>query len=473
MVIAKYIRLSMEDDGVGESESVGNQRLLLDEFLRTHSEFSDDIQEEFVDDGFSGVTMNRPSLKKLLDKVRFRSVQCIIVKDFSRFSRNYLDLGRFLETIFPVLGIRFISVNDHYDSKTYSLNQGLELPFKGIMNDWYSRDLSRKITSAKRELMRCGQMKIGMAIYGYKKDPDHKMPYVVDEPAAEVVRQIFVWAKEGISAPAIAQSLTARQVLTPALYKKSRGFAVGEPKYGNVWNAGKVNEILKDERYTGEWILGKYGTDGIRSPVKKDSSQWYRFPLAAEPIVSKKLYQQVQQIRSERIPHNNRKKGKHLFYQKILCSCCGRHLYRRQAYKTERASYFCRTAVEKKGCGCFQGHIQEREIKVAVWNLMKFSTFFCDIKKCRQNYDRWQESMIKKKSMAYEQWKAGKMEQTEFIQLKNRLTVTKEEETDCRIHLTKDQQLKREEIDKIIDRIFVFHQDRIIIHLKAGDPFLV
>lgn len=212
MILAKYIRLSSADEDTHygdkqESNSVRHQRMLLDHYLETHPEFQGYTVLEFQDDGHSGTNFERPGVKALLDKVRRREIDCVIVKDFSRFGRNYVEVGDYLEQVFPFLGVRFISVNDGYDSNEHpygvagDINSGL----RNLINELYSRDISRKVKDARRQYAQRGQCVAAYPIYGYVKSEEDHRKLILDESAAKVVRRIFEQCVEGQTPTDIAR----------------------------------------------------------------------------------------------------------------------------------------------------------------------------------------------------------------------------------------------------------------------------
>lgn len=198
--IAEYMRISDDDRNLGnnkekeESNSIGNQRKILQDFIRNHQELSEYLVKEFFDDGFSGVNFNRPGIKALLEEVREGKINCIIVKDLSRFGRNYIEVGDYLEQIFPFMGVRFISVNDHFDSARQF--GGIEIGFKNLMHDLYSRDLSKKIKIVKKLYHERGIFSGGDAPFGYQRTTDKYEAYQPDEKTADIVKLIFNLAAE-------------------------------------------------------------------------------------------------------------------------------------------------------------------------------------------------------------------------------------------------------------------------------------
>ena len=204
---AIYCRLSREDGDKVESNSIASQRAICEDYIARHDDL-EIVCEPFVDDGYSGVSFNRPNFKKLEDAIRKGAIDCIVVKDLSRFSRNYIDGGRYLEKIFPQLGIRFIAVNDAYDSLTGDpQSDSFVIPFKNLINDSYCKDISMKIRSSLEVKQKNGEFVGAFAPYGYKKSPDNKNQLIVDEAVSEYVQMIFAMYKDGFSIGRIAARL--------------------------------------------------------------------------------------------------------------------------------------------------------------------------------------------------------------------------------------------------------------------------
>lgn len=299
-VIAKYLRLSSEDGDKAESESITNQRRLIDNYIR---KLFGDIKHrtvEFIDDGYSGTNMNRPGMKKLLIMAETHTVDCIVVKDFSRFARDYIEVGRYVEQRFPELQIRFISINDGYDSIDHIGSAGsIDVALKNIIYTMYSMDLSEKVKSARKVLYRQGKNIAPYAFYGYKKDPDDKHHLIIDEPAAKVVKRLFEMRAQGCRATEIARQLNNDGILTPAQYKKRQ-----YPECGTwdrfegyaEWTSSMVRGLLRDERYTGKYIGARNErvAVGSRKHRRRNADDIVVLENMHEAIVSDELYRSVQ-----------------------------------------------------------------------------------------------------------------------------------------------------------------------------------
>ena len=262
---AIYIRLSDEDnniDGIikAESNSVAAQRILIRDYMQKNNFSTPADILEYVDDGFSGTNFQRPAFRRMMDDAKHGEIGCIIVKDFSRFGRDYLETGNYLERIFPLLGIRFISVNDQFDSADcMGMTGGMSVALKNIINSMYSRDLSKKVRSAMGTRVARGEYMGAFAPYGYLKDPENVHRLIPDKEAAEVVRQVFTMEAEGKKKPEIARFLNERGMPTcmehfQALGLKRKSYKEKEKK---LWTVTTIGDMLKKEVYLGKTVWNK------------------------------------------------------------------------------------------------------------------------------------------------------------------------------------------------------------------------
>ena len=258
-VIGKYIRLSLADQDLmkkenkSESESISHQKALIQNFINGNAELNGSEQYEFFDDGYSGTNFQRPSFERLLERIKKGEINCVIVKDFSRFGRDYIELGDYLERIFPFMGVRFISINDHYDSADYKgTTGGLDVVMKNIVYDYYSKDLSIKVKTAKYQKMKQGKYLGGHVPYGLMKDPKDKHKLIIDPEAAAVVREIFDMAIAGMRLIDMARTLNERGIETPGQYYRRKH--PGTKKFADAsdmvcWNHNNIRNILQQEMY--------------------------------------------------------------------------------------------------------------------------------------------------------------------------------------------------------------------------------
>lgn len=292
-VIAKYIRLSM-DDAVSESLSIPNQHLILDRHIE-ELDIPNATVLEFVDNGYTGTNLERPAVQEMLELVRCGGVNCIVTKDFSRFARNAMESGYYIEQVFPLYHVRFIAVGDYFDSSDYKDGTGgIDVAFRFLMHEHYSKDLSMKVSSALRVLMENGEHIVGGAIYGYRKNDSGK--WELDPEPAEVVKHIFQYALEGLSTSQIRDKMYEARYLPPREYSDIKLGKDIMPKYN--WGTKAIHRILTNEQYTGSYIAGKHKSKHIggKGQIKTDKSDWIIFPDSHPAIVSKKDFSIVQDM---------------------------------------------------------------------------------------------------------------------------------------------------------------------------------
>ena len=351
----KYIRLSNADDNKNnESDSVANQRKLIDEYLKNHPEI--EAVGEYVDDGVTGIVFDRPSFNAMMAFVQDGGANCILTKDLSRLGRDRIEMGRYLRRIFPAFGIRFIAINDNIDTLNDSTD-GLFVSVKSILNDEYCRDVSIKTRSALDVKRANGDYTGACPVYGYKKDENNRNQLVIDEYAAEIVREIFRMKIEGYSSVRIAATLNERGVLSPLEYKKDRGLPHPKGGYadrnGAQWGATTIIRILGDEVYTGVLLQGKSGTPTykLKELVQKPEEEWFRRENAHEAIIMRHNFDLAQKIM--RLDTRTAPKGDkvYLFSGILVCGCCGNRMTRKTVpYKGEKYFYYWCPTGKKNGC---------------------------------------------------------------------------------------------------------------------------
>ena len=351
-----YLRLSRDDGDKEESNSITGQRELLRDYISQRPELREYAVR--VDDGFSGSTFERPSFQKMIEDVKAGRTDCIIVKDLSRFGRNYLDAGEYIEKIFPFLGVRFIAVNDNYDSLgDKKSSDDLIIPFKNLINEAYCRDISVKIRSQLEIKRKNGQFLGSFATFGYLKDEQNKNKLVVDQYAADIVRDIFKWKLEGVSPQDIADALNRLGVLSPMEYKRPLGMRFTTSFKTNakaVWSAGTVLRILKNPIYTGVLVQGKETTPSykVHKRITKDESEWTVINDSHEAIISRIDYDSVQKVLkcdTRRSPDGN---AVSLFSGMIFCGDCGASMVRKvvPAGGKKYVYYVCSAHKQDKSC---------------------------------------------------------------------------------------------------------------------------
>ena len=336
--IGIYIRLSMADEDTGygskaESDSIGNQRMLINRFLDNHPELSHCQRSEFADDGYTGTNFHRPQFTQMMEKVKRGEINLICVKDFSRFSRDYIETGNYLECTFPFMGVRFISINDGYDSDDYKgTTGGLEVVMRSIIYAAYSKDLSVKTTSAKIQMMKQGKYVGGYAPYGYVLHPTIRNKLAVDPEAADVIRRIFREALEGSNTSQIARSLNDDGIPTPGQYFKSKH--PDKKKFSNMsekisWETVMVYNILKNLVYTGTLVSRKMKSCGVGSK-KRVINEPIIVEGTHEAIISKEDFELAQKVIRGGGRNPTRKQHDYPLKGLVRCGNCKRAMTRRK-----------------------------------------------------------------------------------------------------------------------------------------------
>jgi hypothetical protein len=324
--IALYLRLSKEDDPTEEeSNSITSQRILLEHFAAEN--FTDYELQEYADDGYTGTNMNRPDMTALLKAAEEGKLDCVIVKDFSRFSRDYIELGTYIEQIFPFLHIRFISVGDHYDSQDMQgMTAELDTNFRSLLYDFYSKDLSVKVKSALTAKKENGEYACANAPFGYRKDAKDRHRLLVVPQEGEIIRRIFTLAAEGMSSMEIALLLNQEQVKTPIQFKIEAGETKRIPKGARfTWNGQAVCRILENNFYTGDMVYGKYEQQSVGgSKVLKPKSSWRHFPGHHPAIIDQNLFDLVQIGRGR--AKSKQVRERHPFTGRMICGTCGKKM---------------------------------------------------------------------------------------------------------------------------------------------------
>lgn len=470
------MRLSAQDENDGESQSISNQRRLLYDYLGSKCELKNCRVLEFTDDGYTGTNTSRPGLKSLAMSIKRNEIDCVIVKDFSRLSRNYINLGSFVECFFPYFNVRFISVNDCFDSLN-GTKQYLDIPFKGIMNEYYCRDLSEKIKSTKRQLIKNGEIKISRPFYGYKKDETGKT-YVVDEKTSDMVKYIFECAKNGLSTGKIASLLNEKNIPTP--YEN-----INKKESKHFWNTTKIRDILTDERYTGTLILGRYVSKNIKKPLKVPEENWHKFYGRFEPLIDKGLFFSVQnKLNKNRTKTKLKRKEYHIFYKKVYCGICGKTLYHSGSGKKEY--FYCKRARECNESRCFKNTLKYSVLEFTITEILNLNaslsglnmcfnknTDLCCFEKSNTKFNSLKK--VKLKAEFYEMYKCGNLAPNEFLNRINNINNSENElynkpEINSKSYKNNNYFFKCA-VKVFINRINVYSTKEIEICFNFSNPF--
>ena len=345
--IAVYLRLSNEDEFVkDESNSITNQRAFIRGFINKNEELRKMRVVEFVDDGYFGKNMNRPDMQRMLEMVKRKQISCVIVKDFSKFSRDHIEQGKYIKQIFPFMGVRFIAINDNYDSADYVGGIGeIDVAFKGILYDFFSEEQSSKVSLTLDTKRGNGKYIATYAPYGYVKSPEDKHKLVVDEFASQIVKRIFKEFLSGKSMYKISEGLNRDGIDTPGVYiaiqvgseKQLARYREKKP----LWNNVAIGRILGNEQYTGTMVYSRFKSENVGDKHAKalPEDEWKRVENCHEAIVSKADFEKVAAMRKgNTCASAKRKHETHCLTGKMICGNCGHRLSHTYA---GRPKYYC------------------------------------------------------------------------------------------------------------------------------------
>lgn len=378
--VALYIRLSKEDSGKNNQNTVENQKALLEDFVKNKPDMK--VVDIYIDNGFSGTNFERPAFQKMMEDGKRGKINCIIVKDLSRLGRSYLEIGNYLEKIFPFLNIRFISVTDHFDTFAATssedgrgLANGIEIPLKNIINEVYAKDISRKVGSAIEIKKKEGRYGGGVAPYGYQKSNIVKGKYEVDEEAARVVRYIFELRLKGYGYCSIVKILNEKGIKSPSAYRYEKGIVKNEKVKDKLWKIYAIEGMLRDEVYLGNMVRGKTHSAMYKGEKRHyvPRSEWVIVPGTHEPIVSKELFEAVQAVNKKKAQEHKdslekaKQNPRHdnLFKGKIFCGDCGIAMGCATGNHNSR-NYYCSNYRQNGAMGCMKKNISARKLEKAV-----------------------------------------------------------------------------------------------------------
>lgn len=419
-------------------DTINSQRNIIKSFIFSQEDLKNSNIEEFIDEGYSGSTTSRPGLDRLLKRVKQRKVDCIIVKDMSRFMRNYIEMGDYLENIFPFMGIRFIAINDGYDSsKEVQNGTDLDIQFKNLLNDYYCRDISEKMTTALSTAKRQGKYTSGNPPYGYIKDPEDHHKIIVDEVTRKNVEYIFELMIEGKTLNQAAKILNDEGIITP---RQRRRDILGYDSYKNrwryttensIWCGSMVRRIVKNETYTGTFVFHKSTKSKLDGGkvVYHPEEEWEKVYNNHEAIISKSMYDEVQKMLKSR--YKKHFKGTSKQYENkvplsgiLRCSKCGHKLRIRYVRDGEQISsvYFycehCRLLDEEEKLPDY------KTIENKVFDILK-EKFHVEEKDRKELLDEQKklydlnDELTKKKVKEFERYKFGQIKRESFIKIKN------------------------------------------------------
>lgn len=364
-----YCRLSKEDGGRHESDSIGNQRKLIQEYAATHVDV--ELIDIVHDDGYTGTNYDRPGFCAVMKAIEDGRADCVIVKDLSRLGREYIETGKYLEMVFPDKGVRFIAINDDVDSDNYNQSDDIIIPVKNLMNESYCRDLSRKLRAQFRLQRRNGEFLGAFASYGYRKSPDDKHKLVIDEYAATIVRGIFTFKMQGYSQQAIADCLNQMGELPPSEYKKQEGlrYQTGFKSSDEAkWSAVTIRSILTNPIYIGELVQGKRGTPNykIKKMRERKQEEWEVVRNNHEPIIDELMFSVVQKMLQRDTRTSPDAETVQLLAGVLFCPDCQRAMCRRVVTRCGKKFYYYVCSTNKRGAGCSSHTFPQDKLEAAV-----------------------------------------------------------------------------------------------------------
>ncbi len=509
--LGMYRRLSADEKVEGESNSVSNQKKLIEYFLNDRPELT--IYKSYVDDGYTGTDFNRPGYKEMIKDIEKGKINGVIVKDLSRVGRNYIEVGKFLDEIVPYYNLRFISVNDNVDSY---INPGymnsLEIPLKNLMNESYSRDASKKMRTNLKASKKSGNFIGKIAPFGYLKDSEDYHKLIIDEEAAKIIKNIFYLALKGKSKKQIIKELEINNIPTPSIYLKNK-FGISVSKISDKWNVNMVDSILRNEMYKGNLIQGKRTriSHKTHNMVRVAEDEWIIKENTHKEIIKKELFDQVQDLLYGRNIKCNIQGSIYKYAGFVKCSECGCNLYRKKRIKNNKEVYFyyCGTYIKTKKCN--KHYITEKELdETVLYTINKYINMICEldekiedivnyskidydeeVKKIRlleidknlETYKNLLEELVK-------DYQCDFISQEDYLDFKekylyeiNRLNLEKEEINNRKIKSydlkwidnfrmnQKLEKLDRNIIENFIDNIYVYNDKSIDIKFKFKNEY--
>lgn len=476
--VAIYLRLSKEDDDLScssgaksESNSISNQRKLIYDFMKLHPEL--ELYDEYKDDGKSGSNFDRAEFQRMMKDIEAGKVNCVVVKDQSRFGRDYIDVGKYKEKVFPKLGVRFITINEGYDSLSATSSDDLAFTINSFVYDFYIRDISTKIRTNLTAKKQNGEYAGAFVAYGYVKDSNDKSKLVVDQFAADVVRDIFRWKIEGLSPQNIAVRLNELGIPSPAEYKKLSGSNYKtsfQTSSKAVWSHVSVRRILKNEIYLGVMIQGKRTTPNYKTKtvVTKAESEWLRVEGTHEAIISARDFELVQELLRDDTHCRAGDVTVPVYAGRIYCGDCGATAVRKTvSYAGKRYVYYVCNANKHDKTVCSRHSIREDILGQVIYQTVRHQIdLLLDVDKALRQFENlsWekhklkqldasieiQEEVVRKNNTLrlgiYEDLRAGLLDRSEYESLKKELAERIAEATAAIEKLNKE---KREILDGV------------------------
>lgn len=510
-----YIRLSVEDNG-SHGDSLETQQQIMEAHLALCPDI--EVVEVYIDNGVSGQTFERPSFQRLLADVEAGKINCVAVKDLSRLGRSAIDSGYYVEKYFPLHGVRFLAINDQYDSEDENNGTGqITLPLKNLMNEAYALDISRKVRAQQHQAMRAGEFIGSRPPYGYRKDPANCHRLLVNTDTAPVVRQIFRWAADGVALNAIVKKLNEASVPTPSHYLASIGLISNNKIMGSgKWQTRTVGKILADEVYVGDMVQGK--TRSVkRKQVPTDPADWIVIRDTHEPLVSRELFQKAQNVRAQAAQKYAKTEklsfSPNIFKGRIFCGHCGKSLHRQRSHDRYFFRCISNDRIRKGSCpGDIRVLPEDELISVILDIIQKQASIIInngcwskrngkvaeqsaaigkEIARLQQETERDRKYLIS----LYEHFVSGVLSKTEYTELKTgyeqkiKAATSRSQQlleqnrslerdlndyielSDRLASLKGDITLTGDLIGRLVERIVVYDEQNISVHFKFRDEF--
>lgn len=500
--IAIYLRLSEEDyKKTDESVSISNQRDYTRSYIENDNSLKDSEIEEYIDDGYSATNTNRPAFLRLVDDIKGGKVETIVVKDMSRFSRDYILLGDYLSNILPFLKIRFIAINDNYDSlKEQGNGLDTDTQFKTLYYDLFSKELSEKVRSSVKQIKSQGKNTNWAAPFGYIKDPKDKYHIIIDEKTAFIVKEAFDLLLKGYSCTQVANIFNKKGYITRSERKEelklsdySRNFITGSKVKKRAWTSICISQITRNELYTGDYVYNKYKETRIggRKRILLPEEEWRIIPNTHEAIISREMFDKVKRIKEKRnFGEYTGNKNRSIFSDKIFCKECGRHMSFRSDSRQKKnsdkdykyKSYFCYFCKAEKT----PNNIKERDIIELIKPKLKNFKIQNTLKEERViEYKNVEEEILKEIAILnanlqtiYENYKRKNISKEEYLKektliqdkkvlLENKLEEVKSKKIDSKKEFASnsldENNLLKAYVDSSIDKIIVSRTGEIEI----------
>lgn len=531
--VGEYARLSVEDSGKGTSDSIENQLAMIRDFVDTQPDM--ESYDTYCDNGETGVNFDRPEFERLMQDVKSGRIDCIVVKDLSRFGRNYIEAGNYLERVFPFLGVRFVAITDGFDTLSAQHSEdGYMIPLKNLINHVYAKDISQKSGSALAAKQKNGDFIGVWAAYGYRKDPNNKNAILVDDQAAHIVRHIFHWYEEGVSLSRIARRLTEYGVPSPSAYRYSKGMIKSTKLAAAPWRIQVLKNMLSNEVYIGNMVQGRKRESLFEGKKQKvlPREEWIVVPNTHEAIIDKSLFDTVQKLMQEAHERYTKKLGifaeavetENLLKGLIYCGDCGTLLTRYKNVRVNKKkepkyhiwySYICPLhGVYPDRCSFKR--VPEKDVVQAVFSALK-AQIACtaDMKiileelqkqpEIRYHKERWQseKSKLERKLSEASQYRKGMFENycTKVINEKEYLFLTQSYEEEVQqitsrltelnnesvfygnnyspsnrwiatlMQFSQSEMLTREMVLALVEKIVITQTKEITITLKYRDEY--